>query len=215
MKRGTIAILIILVVALGAAGLSVWYHYRNQRLAQAFWGPASAQLIDHAAAAELLELGPPIEGLSLTDDAAEEPQTDDKPPDADAPPPPKAVEFNQTPWTVVATKDAAQAKGLPNLRRTLVLDATFDWSEPASETEPRWQYGMSVNDGRTWATVLFDFDSRQVGLTGGRKTALLMPTANDDFRRFFSEQFPPEEEGTPQGESEPASTDGGQGEPDR
>jgi hypothetical protein len=193
MKRGTLAILIILLVALGAAGLSVWYHYRNQRRAQEFWGPATAQLIDHAAAVEVLALGEPVEGLSLADDSTEAPQTEEKPAEGDAAPPLKAVEFDQTPWTVVAAKDAAGAKGLANLRRSLVLDGAFDWSSPASEAPPRWQYGMSVNDGRTWATVLFDFDSRQVGLTGGRKTALLAPEANDDFRRFFAEQFPPED----------------------
>ncbi len=37
MKRGSITILIILVVAVGAAGVSVWYHYQNQRRALEFW----------------------------------------------------------------------------------------------------------------------------------------------------------------------------------
>jgi hypothetical protein len=73
-----------------------------------------------------------------------------------------------------------------------VLDGTFDWStRPVDdEVEPHWQYAISMNDGRNWATVLFDFDSRQVGLTGGRKTVLLAPEANEDFRQFFAEQFP-------------------------
>lgn len=189
MKRGTLTILIILVIAVTAGVVSVWYHYRNQYRAQQFWGTATAVLIDRGPKVEVLRLGEPDRTISLDDDAADEPPPDETPADADAPPAPKAVEFNQTPWIVLETKDAAQAKGLANLRRALVLDSTFDWSAPPADKEPDWQYGLSVNDGRNWATVLFDFDSRQVGLTGGRKTVLLAAEASRDFRDFFAEQF--------------------------
>ncbi|MEX0675566.1 MAG: hypothetical protein WD063_00725 [Pirellulales bacterium] len=190
MKRGPIVIVIILVVALSAAGFSVWYHYRNQRRVQDFWGSATAQLIDKAPQVEVLKLGEP--GLSLGDDVLEEPAGEEKPADPDAPPRAQFQEFNQIPWIVVQTKDAAAARGIANLRRALVLDTTFDWSNRAADGEPRWQYALSMNDGRNWATVLFDFDSRQVGLTGGRKTVILDPQANQDFRQFFAEQFPAE-----------------------
>jgi hypothetical protein len=190
MKRGTIVILIIVIVAVAAASASVWYHYRNQRRAQQFWGTTTAVLIDKAPHVELVRLGDVDRTLSLDADVAETPAAEEKPADPDAPPPPKAVEFNQTPWIVVETKDAAQAKGIANLRRALVLDTTFDWTSPPPADEPQWQYGVSVNDGRNWGTVLFDFDSRQVGLAGGRKTALLEAEANRDFQQFFAEQFP-------------------------
>jgi hypothetical protein len=192
MKRGTIVILIILVVAVVSAGVSVWYHYRNQRLAQQFWGTTTAVLIDRAPRVEVFQLGEPDATISLDDDAADEPPPEAEPADADAQAAPQAVEFDQTPWIVVATKDAAAARGIANLRRALVLDTTFDWTSPPAAQEPRWQYGISVNDGRNWASVLFDFESRQVGLAGGRKTALLEAEANRDFREFFAEQFPDE-----------------------
>jgi hypothetical protein len=189
MKRGTIVILIILVVAVVAAGASVWYHYRTQHRAQQFWGSTTAVLIDKAPQVEVLRLGEVDRTISLDADEADEPAADEKPEDPDAPPPPKAVEFNQTPWIVLEAKDAAAAKGIANLRRALVLDTTFDWTSPPPADEPRWKYGVSVNDGKNWAAVLFDFESRQVGLTGGRKTALLAAEANHDFRQFFAEQF--------------------------
>lgn len=203
MKRGTIVILIILVVAVAAAGTSVWYHYRNQHRAQAFWGTTTALLIDKAPTVELLTIGEPDPSISLESDAPE-PAADEKaegqPGEAEpeAPPAPKAVEFNQTPWLVLASQDAAGAKGLANLRRALVLDTTFDWAAPPSTVEPKWQYGVAVNDGRNWATVLFDFETRQVGLTGGRKTVLLEAEANRDFQQFFTEQFPQQETSPPE-----------------
>ncbi len=100
----------------------------------------------------------------------------------------KAVEFDGTPWMIVHSKDAAAAKGITNLRRALVVDTTYDWGEPTT-AEPHWTHGLAVEDGHDWATVLFDFDSRQIGLAGGRRTALLNPEANSEFQGFFREQF--------------------------
>jgi hypothetical protein len=210
MQRGTITILIIVSVAVLAAIASVFYHYRNQQNAQRFWGTQTAQLIDKAPQVKVLTLGAADASLSLPgdDDAAESAAEESEKKateEAAAEPTVKALEFNGTPWIVMQSKDAAQAKGISNLRRVLVLDTTFDWSEPPSETEPRWAYGLAVEDGRDWATVLFDFDSRQVGLAGGRKTAILNPEANDAFKTFFAEQFPPAAPATDATPAEPAA----------
>jgi hypothetical protein len=192
MKRGTIVILIILVVALVAAGSSLVYHYRNQQRAQQFWGTTTAVLIDRAPQVEVLQLGEPGQDIALDSGDTEDAAAGDKGADKDAPEPAarKAVEFNQVPWIVLQSKDAAAAKGIANLRRALVLDTTYDWSNEAAADDPHWQYGVAVSDGKNWAAVLFDFDSRQVGLTGGRRTVLLDPEANAEFRGFFAEQFP-------------------------
>jgi len=207
MKRGSIVIVILLVIAISAAGLSVWYHYQNQRRPLEFWGPATAHLIDRADEAELLALGEPDRGLELTDDTFDAAEPEEEP---DAEPRVKALEFNQVPWIVVDSKDAAGAKGLSNLRRALVLDRTFEWSDRAvdDDAEPHWQYAMSMNDGRNWATVLFDFDSRQVGLTGGRKTIRLAPETNADFRQFFAEQFPPDAKDSPPDQHDETKNEG-------
>jgi hypothetical protein len=205
MKRGTLVILIILVVAVVAASVSLVYHYRNQRRAQQFWGTTTAVLIDGAPEVEVLKLGEPG-GAIVPDDDGEPPATDEKPDADDARPATRALEFDQVPWLVVASKDAATARGIANLRRALVVDTTFDWSERTEETQPHWQYGVSMSDGKNWAAVLFDFDSRQVGLTGGRKTALLDPEANAEFRQFFAEQFPQSPEKSGQPSETPAAT---------
>jgi len=193
MNRGRLVIVLIVVVAVAAGVFSLWYHYRNQQRAQKFWGTTTAVLIanERAPEVEVLELGKPHAGGALDEAAADDGarQADEKP-SADQPPPSLAVEFNETPWSVERRKDAAGAKGVNNLRRALVLDSTFDWGEAQAKAEPRWQYALAVAGGRNKATVLFDFDSRQVGLAGGRKTALLHPEATRDFQAFFVEQFP-------------------------
>jgi hypothetical protein len=193
MQRGTITILLILTVAVLAATASVFYHYANQRHAQDFWGSQTAKLIDKAPQVEVMRLGEADPSLAVTDTApsdsgAEKASEDSTEPAAETPAI-KALEFNQIPWIVLETRDAAPAKGISNLRRALVLDTTYNWSDVPPKSEPVWQYALGVTDGRDWASVLFDFDSRRVGLAGGRKVAMLHEEAAREFKQFFDEQF--------------------------
>ncbi len=212
MQRGTITILLILAVAVLAATASVFYHYANQRYAQEFWGVQTAALIDKAPTVEVMRLGEADPSRAVTDDepsenengnTAEAPAEKQEQP-ADEAPAAKALEFNDTAWLVLETRNAAPAKGISNLRRALVLDTTYNWSDLPPESDPVWQYALGVNDGRDWASVLFDFDSRRVGLAGGRKVAILHEEAAREFKGFFDEQFAAEE-ATPEPASEPAA----------
>ncbi len=220
MQRGTITILLILAVAVLAATASVFYHYANQRYAQEFWGVQTAALIDKAPRVEVMRLGEADPSQAMTED---EPSDSESAKTADAPaekqeqpveeaPAAKALEFNETAWLVLETRDAAPAKGISNLRRALVLDTTYNWSDVPPDSEPVWQYALGVTDGRDWASVLFDFESRRVGLAGGRKVAILHEEAAHEFQGFFEEQFAAEKE-PPDGEAPaPAETEESQAE---
>jgi hypothetical protein len=201
MQRGTITILVIVGVAIAAAGASVVYHYSNQKHAQDFWGSTTAKLIGNPSPVEVLELSKADSNLSLDSDdepAAEEPKSEtptakpdagETPPAEPAPPTVRALDFDGTPWIVSATKDAAAARGINNLRRALVLDTTYNWSEQPPAGEPTWKYGLAMTDERDWVTVLFDFDTRQIAMAGGRRTAVLNPEASAEFQQFFADQF--------------------------
>lgn len=224
MQRGTITILLILAVAVLAATASVFYHYANQRYAQDFWGVQTAALIDKAPTVEVMRLGEADPSLAVVEETPSENDTEKstEPPaekqeePADEAPATKALEFNETPWLVLETRDARPAKGISNLRRALVLDTTYNWSDVPPESEPVWQYALGVNDGHDWASVLFDFDSRRVGLAGGRKVAILHEEAAREFKGFFEEQFAAEKEvptqEVPAAES-PAATEEAKAEP--
>lgn len=174
---GKLVIVTMLLVALAAVGFSTWYHYQGQHRAQDFWGTTSAVLIAE---------GKHVRALQLSDSPLETVSDEASTTESLAAP---SIEFDGFTWKVLAAMDATAARGIGNVRRALVLDTTFDWRSPPSEGEPNWQYGLEFNDGKNWATVLFDFDTRQVALTGGRKVALLDPAAADDWRVFFGEQF--------------------------
>jgi hypothetical protein len=91
---------------------------------------------------------------------------------------------------VLEGKNAAAAPGIQNIRKALVQNTTFDWRSAEGDDEPDWQYALGFTDKRNWATVLFDFETGQVALTGGQKIARLDPAAAKDLKQFFEEQLP-------------------------
>lgn len=182
---GKLVICAMVAVGLLAAAFSVWYHYQGAHRSADFWGTPTAQLIVEA---------PEVRALRL--DAAPRPRLDEEGMPLEPPDEP-AVEFGNGFWTVLGDHDASQARGLVNVRRALVQDASFNWrGRPPGD--PNWLYGLEFNDGRLWATVLFDFDSAQVALSGDRKTALLDPGASNTWRKFFDEQFAAQESAAPE-----------------
>jgi hypothetical protein len=204
-NRGKLVIVSMLGVAVIAAGFSVWYHYRNQQRALKFWGPTTAMLIAEAPHAQAIALGESSGGTSADDgggQATAAPQAADTPRE-----PPASIDFGGSSWKVLHSKNVIPARGISNVRRALVLDMTYDWKSPPPLDDPQWQYALEFNNGRYWATVLFDFDSRQVALTNGKKTALLDPDANEELCDFFAEQFP-DEPATAADEAAEKSNDG-------
>lgn len=199
-NRGKFVILGILAVAVAASCFAVYYQYRAQDHAMDLWGKTSARLIAE---------GPQVEVLLLGDEAdAELEESENAPP---------RVASGDMAWEVAASKDAVGARGTANVRRALVMDTTYDWDVAEAPPQPDWKYAMTFSDGRDWATVLFDFDSGQVALTGSRKTGRLNRMAADDLAQYFAEQLedasgeqskadaPPVEEAAPKEEAAPAA----------
>jgi hypothetical protein len=203
-NSGKIVIVTILVVALGAATFAAWYQYRGQRNALEFWGATTALLIADAPRITIIELGEAGPAEQEQDDAETAEGEDSETA------PPKSLDYADRSWKVMAAKPGQEAPGIKNIRRALVQNTTFDWTT-TNDVEPEWQYALAFTDNRNWATVLFDFDSGRVALTGGKKSALLDPEASKDLREFFAEQFadsaPADQQAEPPSEQPPTDQD--------
>jgi hypothetical protein len=200
-NSGKIVIVTIVVVALGAAAFAAWYQYRGQKNALDFWGTTSAVLIAEAPQISIFELG----------EAASSEQEQDEPEavegeDAETAHP-KSLEYADRSWKVLSAKAGHEAPGIKNIRRALVQDTTFDWKTTPSDVEPEWQYAIAFTDNKNWATVLFDFETGRVALTGGKKSAPLDPAASKDLREFFAEQFADSAPAEPPADQPPAEQD--------
>ncbi len=187
-NRGKLVIVTMLGVGLCAAAFAAWYQYRGQHRAHDHWGTTSAVLISEAPRVTVLWLG--------ESGPQEESTFQDQPADAE-PARPRRVEFGDRSWKVLSSKDGQAARGIKNIRQALVQDTTFDWNSPPLDEEPEWQYAIGFTDNRNWATVLFDFETGRVALTGAKKTALLDPSAKKELQEFFAEQFADEASQSP------------------
>jgi hypothetical protein len=176
-NRGKLVIFAMLSLALLAALFSMWYHYQGGDRTRDFFGTPTALLFVAA---------PEIVALRLEATAQAEPEFEGMEPE---PPEGPSVEFNNQFWKVTGDADVIQAKGIANIRQALVQDVCYDWRAAPPKEPANWQYALEFNDGKLWATVLFDFDSRQLALAGGKRSAMLDAAVNADWKQFFAEQF--------------------------
>jgi hypothetical protein len=84
-------------------------------------------------------------------------------------------------------RDISQARGLINVRRGLVSDASYDWDPGEISTSPRWDYSLHFRDGPREATLLVSLADRQIMLGGDR--LLFTRSVAEGLRHFFAEQF--------------------------
>ncbi len=173
---GKLVIVGMLALALAAALFAVWYRYSTVRHAQKFWGTTTAMLIAEAPQVRLFRLGASLE------DGEPPPASDDEQI-------PAVVEFDGRSWPVLEVKDAADIKGLSQLRYALTQDSTFDWTAGEDYEDPEFQYALEFSDGHDWATVLFDLDLYRAALSAGNRTALLQPAAGKAIESFLDEQM--------------------------
>jgi hypothetical protein len=166
--QGKLVILFIFGVGLTAAIGSMWFHFQQSRHTLALWGAGSARLISEATQIDLLAFGPPAPGTNGTEET---------------------VEVDGQALPVSQRRNGAGARGMLNVRHSLVQDMTFAWppSEPACDGP--WQFGMRFTEGSDSTLVLFDLAGGCVRAADSKQGAKLVDEATADFRSFFDEQF--------------------------
>lgn len=170
--QGKIIILAVLGVCAGLSGYAVYYQYQASDAALAFWGRDAALLIGRSPDAELLLVTPARTAKG------------------------EKIETGGDELTVVATVPAAAdgkslARGLTHLRHALLMDSSFDFSEPADNADAaRWRYAVRFSNPDGELTVVFDAEGKQ--LAAGERIADSSAIATG-VAAFFEDHFPPEQ----------------------
>ena len=198
-NAGKLVIIAIVAIALALALFSLWYHRQGGRRSLTFWSTEAAVLIARAPQIECIE-------LSLAEQARPATPLPDQPavdgehaaeqgaaPAAKGPGdrPIQRLGIGGRFYSVEAAVDSSHARGVSNIRRAMVLDATYRWDADAGAEQPTWQYAMEFRDQARSVMVLFDFERGVVGSTANARLAALDPAAVHDWRAFFEEQFAP------------------------
>jgi hypothetical protein len=171
-NRGKYVIIGIVGVGLIAALASLLYHRQSGRQVLDMWGTETALMVARSPKVRVLQLqaaggapasadGSLIERLGI------------------------GGEF----YVIEGSQNATEARGLSNIRRAMVLDASYDWTAAQEPAKPHWQYAMEFTDGIQRGIVLFDFESGRVGSNVNSKTTVMQPEAASDWRKFFEEQW--------------------------
>lgn len=171
-NRGKWVIIGIVGVGLVAAVASVLYHRQSGRQVLDMWGTETALLVARAPEVRALKLQPAGAAATVDDGT-----------------PIERLGIGGEFYVITANKDAAEARGLSNIRRAMVLDASYDWTGAGEAATPHWQYAMEFAENAPRVMVLFDFESRRVGTTASAKTTVMRPEAATDWQKFFEEQW--------------------------
>ena len=160
---GKLIALAMIALALAAAAASFWYHRATGARALEFWGSENARRIARASQVEVLEiLG------------------------RDTPGSQPAPSGNQGTASSARSWDASQARGIGNIRRTLIEDASYDWKRPRPQAAGRWKYRLRFSDERGHADVWLSEDGT-AGSSEGGPFAQLTPEAFESFKGFFDD----------------------------
>jgi hypothetical protein len=160
MTHGKWISLAILVLAVAMSASALWYLSRQGRRALQFWGAEHARRIVQAPQVELIV----VDG-SADDATGTQPAGPDR----------------------SQRRDISTARGLLNVRRGLVTDASFDWSDLAPTPSDRWDYLLSFRDETGETVVGFSLDEARVGRVDTGPAISTAPVARG-LKQFLEEQ---------------------------
>src|SRR5688572_12189392 len=115
-------ILGMLLLAGATSAAAIWYLRGLSQRSMSFWGPAAGELILQSPQVEALRLAPAESSTS--------------------PPGGERLTIDDRTFDVIQRRDISQARGLVNVRRALMQDASYDWSAPPPDPPVRWSYAL-------------------------------------------------------------------------
>ena len=159
---GKLVILAMIALALAAAAASFWYHRATGARALEFWGPEAARHIARAPLIDVWEIG-----------------------GQEGRPPHKTQRVAVAGAAIVRQWDASHARGVGNIRRTLIEDASYDWTR-RSHVGGRWRYHLRFSDEHGHAHVWLSDEGTAAPKPDG-PVVQLTPEAFASLKGFFDD----------------------------
>jgi len=168
MNRGKLTIVFILLMAVSAGSMAVWWQHNQQRRAMQFWGTDAAMLIRHAPEVGILKLG-----------VIKETEKVDSP----------TIAVDGTTLFVIERKDISNLRGLVHARYALIEDASFDWNDTRKDCVEKWEYAFQFSENEKVATVLLDFECARVHFVEQNCDATLTKQIMNGMRKYSAGQM--------------------------
>lgn len=160
--RHIVVLLIGIGVALAVFG--IWHSRRLGRHAVEFWGTQSAATIANADEIWLLVLEPKREPTTETVES---------------------IEIDGGTRPVTRRIDISDRKGVSNLRRALLIDASYDWSDEADTQNISWRYALQFRRRKQLVVIGASLEDGMLFHESQKQSVSIRPI-QEGFISFFS-----------------------------
>lgn len=181
LDRGKLAVLLMLTVAVAAAGFAWWWNVERTKRSLALYGSEGAWLVRNGQLVEILKLASDKAGELSGDDAADD----------------ASLAVGNLRFKVVARYDVSRVKGLIHARAALVDDPSYEWETPPQgvrgDANP-WLVRFADERGEIYLAI--DPKERRLTVLPAGKSVRLIPKIADGWQSFLdrhaAQTTPPE-----------------------
>jgi hypothetical protein len=165
---GKLAVIGILLVAVGLAGFAWWWNWQRTQRCREFYGGEGAHLIRTATQ---------VEGLTLSRDLS-------------GTQPSEELQVGPDLLRVASSKELGNASGFIHARTALLDDNSYQWdNRTTGDSPPLIPYAVRFRDGKRRLTLAFDFGSRSVHVVETHHEAVLAPKIAAGWESFLKRQL--------------------------
>jgi hypothetical protein len=176
LDRGKLAVLLMLAVALAAAGFAWWWNVERTKRSLALYGADGAWLVRNGRVVEILKIVPRNE--------------DDLP--AEDQPEGGSLMLGDSKFAVAARYDVSRVKGLVHARAALVDDPSYEWDAPPIATQSdAFPWLVRFADERGEIYLAIDPGKRQLTVLPGGERVRLIPKIADGWQSFLDRHAAP------------------------
>ena len=176
LDRGKLAVLLMLAVAVAAAGFAWWWNIERTKRSLALYGPEGAWLVRNGREVEILKLAPRKAGDLSAED---QPEGD-------------SLVLGDAQFAVADRYDVSRVKGLIHARAALVDDPSYEWEAPPqafrSDALP-WLVRFADDRGEIYLAI--DPAKRQLTVLPGGRSVRLISKIADGWQSFLDRHTAP------------------------
>lgn len=164
---GKLAVVGILLVAVGLAGFAWWWNWQRTQRCREFYGGEGAHLIRTATQ---------VEGLTLAGFSGDESQ--------------EQIVVGSDAFEIVGHQDLSKANGLIHARTALLDDGGYRWDDQTTgDCQPQILYAVRFREGERQITLAFDFGCPHVWIVETQQRVTLAPKIAEGWQSFLKRQM--------------------------
>jgi hypothetical protein len=167
LNPGKLAVVSILLVAVGLAGFAWWWNWQRTVQCREFFGGEGSHLIRTATQVEGLTLS------GLYDDESRE-----------------QIVVGSHALEIAGHKDLSQANGLIHARTALLDDNSYRWDDQTTgDCQPNFLYAVRFREGERQITLAFDFGCPHLWIVETQRQVTLAPKIAEGWQSFLKRQM--------------------------